>query len=71
MNLQVHAVGQERRQRELDAALGLNAHQQEINSLLENINRLANEPRPETGSLMSRLYRNNQRSGWYYVDTDE
>jgi hypothetical protein len=71
--LRLHAAGQERRQRELENALRHSARQQYTNSLMAELDRAINEPKSEPSNFAAR-YRENQRSGWYYVtpeDSDE
>jgi hypothetical protein len=71
-DLRLHAVGQERRQRELDNALRQSARQQSTNSLMAELERAINESAPLTKPApnFSKLYRENQRSGWYYEDSN-
>jgi hypothetical protein len=75
-DLRLHAAGQERRQRELDNALRHNAQQQATTTLMAELDRAINESAPLTkpSPNFSTLYRQNQRSGWFYVtpeDSDE
>jgi hypothetical protein len=70
MHLQTHAAGQERRQRELDSALRLNASQQATTTLMAELERAITEIQPKPQSGFAALYRENQRSGWYYTDEE-
>jgi hypothetical protein len=68
--LQLHAKGQERRQAHLDNALQQSARQQITTTLMEQLERELSTPKAEPDNFAAR-YRQNQRSGLYYTDTEE
>jgi len=75
-NLGVSAARQDAFQRNVENAHAQNVRQQYTTSLMDELNRAINELGPPTApaSGFSTLYRQNQRSGWYYVtpeDSDE
>jgi hypothetical protein len=69
--LRLAAAGQQRRQNELEATLRHNVRQQYTNSLMAELDRAIAEIQPKPQSGFAALYRENQRSGWYYQDPDE
>jgi hypothetical protein len=75
-DLRLHATQQARRQTELDATLRHSARQQYTQTLMAELERAINASAPLTkpSPNLSTLYRQNQRSGLYYVmpeDSDE
>ena len=76
LDLRLAAARQDTFQRNVENAHAQNVRQQYTTSLMDELNRAINELGPPTApaSGFSTLYRQNQRSGWYYVtpeDSDE
>jgi hypothetical protein len=76
LDLRMAAARQDAFQRKVEDSHIQNARQQYTTSLMAELDRAINELGPPTApaSGFSTLYRNNQRSGWYYTtpeDSDE